>query len=361
MHKFHLSLLAVACLSAYLAPFAFSDARADSGRRQNVEQRTLGYSAGVDLTELRNDTQKGWRKNSTTTEYSGSSIFSSDSCNGYTTSSCGLACCGKEECESICTSSVTSAHGNQYTCYEEVQTSSCGKSCCGEQDCINVCLHYRMDPCNGYTVTTGEWNSAAAGLRCCGYDNCHAVECGFNTTTTGDSGGSAGLACCGATNCKLKECNGQIKVDSLVYPDQKDLPCCGAEMCHLVECDNYVSTNTPTGIQQCCGYDDCHYKECEGTFSVKNKAGNDVACCGIDACIAVGLTLESNKSKITGQDTFVTTAYGGVPNVTTQWSVQGPARLLSSDSKFDSNGQAKATWQTVSPFTNVTVTVKAVH
>jgi len=218
-----------------------------------------------------------------------------------------------------------------------------------------------MDPCGGYTVTTGKWNANAAGLRCCGYDNCHAVECGYNTTTSGDSGGSVGLACCGATDCKLKECNGYVKVDSLVN-DEKDLPCCGEDECHSVACDNYTSTNTPTGIQACCGYDDCHYKECEGTFSVKTKSGQEQACCGIDACIAATLTLESNKSKITGEGTFITTAYGGVPGVKTEWTVTGSAKLISSESNFDDNGQAKATWKTVSPYNqNVTVTVKAIH
>ena len=356
LRRFKKPILAALCISCMLhTQFVLAENLEETYKpdandvRQNAVQRTQNYTQGVDLTHFRNQMIEGFRSDDGVTK---GKIFGSTStsgstgtdCGGYTTSSCGLACCGQQECSTICTPSRTSAHGNKFTCTDPIQTSPCGMSCCGAKDCAKVCINYRFDACGGYTVTTGQWNPKAKGIKCCGKNNCHDVECGFNTTTNGDFGGKTGIQCCGAADCALKECDGHVSADSKFNPSLKNQPCCGADSCHKVECDNYVVTSTPTQQQvDCCGYDDCHYKHCEGVFETTNDSGQKWACCGKSACMNLSLMVAANKSQITGNDTFVATASGGIPGEKCWWTIEGDGSIVSGDQSFDSAGRARAT------------------
>jgi len=361
------AFLAAWAAAQALPPFLFSTAAADANDvRQNVVQRSLNYAEGTDLTHYRNQMIEGFRADGdvkkgsrifNTTGSSGSSGSSSDKCAGHTTSSCGLACCGEQECSTICKPSSSSAHGNKFTCTDPIQVSPCGKSCCGAKDCEKVCINYRFDACNGYTVTTGEYNPSGKGQKCCGKQNCRDVECGYETVTDGTLGGHTGIACCGKDDCASKECDGMTSVDSKVDPNKKDLFCCGPANCHEVECDNYITVKTPTGWTDCCGYNDCHYKECQGVFSTTNDSGRVWACCGKDACMALSLMVSANKSQIAGAETFVATASGATPGARATWKITGSGRLVSADPVFDSSGRARATVIGIEPY-NQTIRVE---
>ena len=154
--------------------------------------------------------------------------------------------------------------------------TSNGQNCCGKEDCAAA-------ECQYMTETSGEYGgSGIKGQPCCGYQDCHLKECGGQIADSSISSGEE-LVCCGEEDCHYQKCDGFITVDSKV-DDRKDLECCGAENCHEVECDFHTSTNTPTGVQECCGYEDCHYKECEGKTSVTLTDGTLVACCGGSDC-----------------------------------------------------------------------------
>lgn len=315
-------LLTLFCLNSPLS-------QADTARRQNVIERTQGYSEGIDLIQIRQDTIRSFKADAGKNK-----VFNvdnvkvvSDGCGGYTQSSCGTPCCGQEECKNICSTNLSvGSHGSKYTCLETEQTSPCGMSCCGKLDCDNVCLNYRFDPCGGKNFTS-------KGYKCCGETDCANAECDYFTVTDSSEGGKAGIPCCGwwdchnkacdnqvfvnskvdsetgipccgAEDCHKVECGGKTKVDSLVYPDRTNLDCCGEENCHLIACDNYIETNTPTGIQACCGYDDCNYKRCEGKFSTTLPNGTVQACCGIKNCEEIVASTLSKQCIYAGSGMF---------------------------------------------------------
>ncbi len=273
------------------------------GERQNVLQRTMQYSRGVDLVEIGRQAKQNWvrpRDNGGSSSVSGQAA----NCNGYTMSDCGVPCCGKRECELICQDNNTIAHGDDM-CLSPVQTSECGMSCCGPEDCANVCLNYRIEGnCGGYTKTPDgvsccgydDCRSKACGSytsvttvsgekkTCCGKENCEKVKCEYQLQTTGQWGGKQGLQCCGKEQCYKMECGGQTSVDSKVHPEKTDLPCCGKENCELTACDGYISVAAPEGLVDCCGYDDCHLKECQNRIYVELENGMKVPCCGERYC-----------------------------------------------------------------------------
>ena len=315
-----------------------------------------------------------------------------DACEGYTQQSCDVVttnadgsisrtpqtfnCCGKTECQNMldpndptrCKVSRVFAHGSRDTCTEPEQVSPCGMSCCGKEDCASVCNNYRLDVCKGYnqdpngnkccgkedceksacgywTVTTEDMgtpgiaccayldcaNKACGGytyteskvfpekgkLACCGKEDCEKRACGGILETTGAYGGLTGLACCGdgpnlegTPNCRLTECQNQIETTSIsdLAENKKKLECCGPGKnpdnptnqqwgnCWQVHCDNYISTvvedtkdeNGKNGTTvDCCGYLDCLEKQCSGRTSVVpwGKGSNDaIQCCGKKDC-----------------------------------------------------------------------------
>ena len=282
----------------------------DTGQRQTVIERTKQYSGNIDATKIRLNAERAFQSQIKNGNGGVASLSGMQSkCGSYTNSKCGLACCGKEECESICTANISLTHGNE-TCTEPVTTSWCGMSCCGEKDCANVCINYRtltdidlsQNKCGGYIKTS-------TGQDCCGIDDCRNKSCGGQTKTTriddGEEVDCCGaqncsdircdyehsvqdidgnvVACCGVSNCYSQYCKGQTKVNSKVS-DEKNIDCCGPADCHNKECGGYVVTNTPVGQVECCGYEDCHNKECQGRTSAIDKDGNTVECCGIEQC-----------------------------------------------------------------------------
>ena len=280
----------------------------DGGQRQTVVERTKQYAGSLDLTEVRHKAEQAFQSSVKTGDGGVATLSGMQAkCNGFTTSSCGLACCGKQECDTICTANYMSAHGKE-TCTDPITTSPCGMSCCGKEDCEWVCQNYRIklndgDKCNGYIKTpTGE--------NCCGYDECMAKTCNGKTKVVRKDDGKeveccgdencydimcdytekvqdvAGTVqnCCGRDDCNAKYCQNQTSVDSKVVPGKKNIACCGAADCHNKACENYTTTNTPVGQVECCGYEDCHNKECQGRTSAIDKDGNTVTCCGIEQC-----------------------------------------------------------------------------
>ena len=280
----------------------------DGGQRQTVVERTKQYAGTLDLTDVRHKAEQAFQSSVKTGDGGVATLSGMQAkCNGFTTSSCGLACCGKQECDTICTANYMSAHGKE-TCTDPITTSPCGMSCCGKEDCEWVCQNYRIklndgDKCNGYIKTpTGE--------NCCGYDECMAKTCNGKTKVVRKDDGKeveccgeencydimcdytekvqdvAGTVqdCCGRDDCNAKYCQNQTSVDSKVVPGKKNIACCGAADCHNKACENYTTTNTPVGQVECCGYEDCHNKECQGRTSAIDKDGNTVECCGIEQC-----------------------------------------------------------------------------
>lgn len=256
----------------------------DGGQRQTVVERTKQYAGTLDLTEVRHKAEQAFQSSVKTGDGGVATLSGMQAnCNGFTTSSCGLACCGKQECDTICTASYMSAHGKE-TCTESITTSPCGMSCCGKDDCEKVCDNFRIklndgDKCNGYIKTpTGE--------NCCGYEQCMAKACNGKTKVVRKDDGKeveccgdencydimcdytekvqdvAGVVqnCCGRDDCNAKYCQNQTSVDSKVVPGKKNIACCGAADCHNKACENYTTTNTPVGQVECCGYEDCHNK-----------------------------------------------------------------------------------------------------
>ena len=295
----------IAVFTVQLFSFSLpSYAKDGDGERQDVLQRTMQYSRGVDLVEVGRQVRSDWIRPRGGITHSSSIEGMSKNCNGYTVSECGIPCCGKRECELVCTENNTIAHGDEM-CLSSVQTSECGMSCCGAEDCANVCLNYRVTgDCGGYTKTPdgreccgyddcrtkacGSYTSVTtvSGQKeaCCGQDNCEKVRCEYQLKTTGQWGGTQGLACCGREQCYEKECGGYTSTDSRVHPEKQDIPCCGAENCNLTACDGYISVQTPKGLVSCCGYEDCHSKECEDYTIVRLDNGTHIACCGAREC-----------------------------------------------------------------------------
>ena len=280
----------------------------DGGQRQTVVERTKQYAGTLDLTEVRHKAEQAFQSSVKTGDGGVATLSGMQAkCNGFTTSSCGLACCGKQECDTICTANYMSAHGKE-TCTDPITTSPCGMSCCGKEDCEWICQNYRIklndgDKCNGYIKTpTGEnccgydecMAKACNGktkvvrkddgkeVECCGEENCYDIMCDY-TEKVQDVAGTV-QDCCGRDDCNAKYCQNQTSVDSKVVPGKKNIACCGAADCHNKACENYTTTNTPVGQVECCGYEDCHNKECQGRTSAIDKDGNTVECCGIEQC-----------------------------------------------------------------------------
>ena len=280
----------------------------DGGQRQTVVERTKQYAGTLDLTEVRHKAEQAFQSSVKTGDGGVATLNGMQAnCGIYTTSSCGLACCGKQECDTICTASYISAHGKE-TCTDSITTSPCGMSCCGKDDCEKVCDNFRIklndgDKCNGYIKTpTGEnccgyeqcMAKACNGktkvvrvddgkeVECCGEENCYDIMCDY-TEKVQDVAGTV-QNCCGKQDCETKYCQNQTSVDSKVVPGKKNIACCGVADCHNKACENYTTTNTPVGQVECCGYEDCHNKECQGRTSAIDKDGNTVECCGIEQC-----------------------------------------------------------------------------
>ena len=314
--KRHVALMLVMSLLLNLMPV--STAYAETARRQTVIERTLNYSKGVDLIDVRQKAASSFRGNVGVAP----KVFSDEAkanaklgdCGGFTVKrgeGCegqNIPCCGKEECYLPCRVNGSLAHGDKNFCLEKKQISDIyQRSCCGEEDCKFTDINYRIDVCNGYTQTS-------KGLPCCGKEDCEQKECNYHTVTTGEYGGSgtAGLKCCGDQDCHLKECHdkvfgvkpdgtevaccgeddcdfrkcdGLIKVDSKVDPDKKDIKCCGAEDCHKAECDGEVTTDSVSGGVDipCCGEKQCWAKHCDGKTVVQTDDGL-VECCGQKDC-----------------------------------------------------------------------------
>ncbi len=333
-----------------LTTFPFRSATAEANRRQNVIERTVGYSEGVDLTKIRNNQISKFRGSSSVFKKSPTTTNTvSENCDGYTTSECGQTCCGKQECENICKFNSIGAHGNKDTCLDSVNVSSCGMSCCGKEDCDSVCLNYRFDVCAGYTTSPcgqkccgkdqcasvcdlvadegstsgdgasdnydpcGGYSLSPSGKRCCGEENCADVECDYYTSTDGTFGGVANRDCCGYADCRSTECDGFVFVDSKNKPTDKNLNCCGQENCYYVSCDRKIKTTGEYGGTgkpnlDCCGEADCHYKECEMEITTSGKYGGsgktNLTCCGKENC---HLTECEQSITTTGQ-------YGGTGN-----------------------------------------------
>lgn len=310
------ALMLVMSLLLNLMPV--STAYAETARRQTVIERTLNYSKGVDLIDVRQKAASSFKGNVGVAP----KVFSDEAkanaklgdCGGFTVKrgeGCegqNIPCCGKEECYLPCRVNGSLAHGDKNFCLEKKQISDIyQRSCCGEEDCKFTDINYRIDVCNGYTQTS-------KGLPCCGKEDCEQKECNYHTVTTGEYGGSgtAGLKCCGDQDCHLKECHdkvfgvkpdgtevaccgeddcdfrkcdGLIKVDSKVDPDKKDIKCCGAEDCHKAECDGEVTTDSVSGGVDipCCGEKQCWAKHCDGKTVVQTDDGL-VECCGQKDC-----------------------------------------------------------------------------
>ena len=304
-------------MSLLLNLMLVTTADAEAARRQTVIERTLNYSKGIDLIDVRQKAASSFRGNVGVAP----KVFSDEAkanaklgnCDGLTVKKgkgCegqNIPCCGIEECSLPCRVNGSLAHGDKNFCLEKKQISDIyQRSCCGEEDCKFTDINYRIDVCNGYTQTS-------KGIPCCGKDDCDQKECNYHTVTTGEYGGSgtAGLKCCGDQDCHLKECHdnvfgvkpdgtevaccgkedcdfrrcdGLIKVDSKV-DDKKDISCCGADDCHLKECNNKISTDTVSGSVDvpCCGENQCWAKHCDGKTVVQTDDGL-VECCGQKDC-----------------------------------------------------------------------------
>lgn len=333
------ALMLVMSLLLNLMPV--STAYAETARRQTVIERTLNYSKGVDLIDVRQKAASSFRGNVGVAP----KVFSDEAkanaklgdCGGFTVKrgeGCegqNIPCCGKEECYLPCRVNGSLAHGDKNFCLEKKQISDIyQRSCCGEEDCKFTDINYRIDVCNGYTQTS-------KGLPCCGKEDCEQKECNYHTVTTGEYGGSgtAGLKCCGDQDCHLKECHdkvfgvkpdgtevaccgkedcdfrkcdGLIKVDSKVDPDKKDIKCCGAEDCHKAECDGEVTTDSVSGGVDipCCGEKQCWAKHCDGKTVVQTDHGLD-ECCGQEDCDRKAC---GSYTSVTRDDGSVTTCCG---------------------------------------------------
>lgn len=298
-----------------------------TGVRQNAIQRSMVYADGIDADKIRK---------MATDEYTATKTKSlptkiNPQCNGYTTSSCGLTCCGKTECENICKDQLMTAYGKS-TCLDGVYNSSyCGISCCGKADCERACINYRVTidgkpadhgQCFPSSVTERDTGKT---VSCCGYQDCREKECSGQLTVvnqdTGDTLNCCGAKecnqmkcngytsaqnvdtgvtyqCCGEYQCKQLECNGKLTVDSKINEGVK-LSCCGTEDCESVACEGYTVANTPNGEVACCGYADCQNKKCEGQTAIEIN-GTVYACCGKENCNQV---YEDNKFKAIQEET----------------------------------------------------------
>ena len=284
-----------------------ADVLQNTGQRQTVIERTKQYSSGLNDTKIRTEAALDFKKDikvHTNTNVTGQK----GNCGGYTTSSCGIACCGQQECQSVCKANRTTVHGHD-TCLEAVNTSWCGMSCCGADDCNRVCFNYRTSTasvgnCGGYIKTAtgasccgyedcrkkscGGYTSTVhvdtgTEMQCCGATNCNNVKCDFNHSTEVISGGTT--SCCGIKDCYSKYCEGQTSTVPVSGANKgKTVECCGGSNCYNVKCDGYTRTNTPAGPMSCCGYEDCRNKECEYKTTAVNQKGQTVSCCGILEC-----------------------------------------------------------------------------
>ena len=170
----------------FQVPVSFSaEVLMDKGQRQTVVERTKQYAGHVDAIDIRAQASQNFQKNLKV--HTGGNITGQNAnCGGYTTSTCGIACCGKEECEQACTANKTLTHGNDM-CLSDINTSWCGMSCCGKEDCDTVCYNYRTttataDSCGGYIKT-------ATGESCCGLNDCRNKSCGgFTSVISADFG-----------------------------------------------------------------------------------------------------------------------------------------------------------------------------
>lgn len=322
-----LALMLVMSLLLNLMPV--TTANAEAARRQTVIERTLNYSKGVDLIDVRQKAASSFRGNVGVAP----KVFSDEAkanaklgdCGGFTVKrgeGCegqNIPCCGKEECYLPCRVNGSLSHGDKNFCLEAKQFSDIyGRSCCGEEDCKFTDINYRIDVCNGYTQTS-------KGLPCCGKDDCSQKECNYHTETTGEYGGSgtAGLKCCGDQDCHLKEC------DNNVYgtkPDGTEVACCGKDDCHYRKCDGLIKVDSKVDDKKdisCCGADDCHLKECNNKISTDTVSGSvDVPCCGEKQCWAKhcdGKTVVQTKDGLEeccGQEDCDKKACGGYTSVT---------------------------------------------
>ena len=234
-----------------------------------------------------------------------------DACEGYTQQSCDVVttnadgslsrtpqtfnCCGKTECQNMldpndptrCKVSRVFAHGSRDTCTEPEQVSPCGMSCCGKEDCASVCNNYRLDVCKGY-------NQDPNGNKCCGKEDCEKSACGYWTVTTEDMG-TPGISCCGYLDCANKACGGYTYTESKVFPDRGKIACCGKEDCEKRACGGATQTTGAYGGLSglaCCGdgpnlegSPNCRLTECQNyiqTTSVSDLAENKkkLECCG---------------------------------------------------------------------------------
>ena len=234
-----------------------------------------------------------------------------DACEGYTQQSCDVVttnadgsisrtpqtfnCCGKTECQNMldpndptrCKVSRVFAHGSRDTCTEPEQVSPCGMSCCGKEDCASVCNNYRLDVCKGY-------NQDPNGNKCCGKEDCEKSACGYWTVTTEDMG-TPGIACCGYLDCANKACGGYTYTESKVFPEKGKLACCGKEDCEKRACGGILETTGAYGGLSglaCCGdgpnlegTPNCRLTECQNqieTTSISDLAENKkkLECCG---------------------------------------------------------------------------------
>ena len=300
-----------------------------TGVRQNVIQRSMVYADGIDADKVRKMASDEY----TATKTKSLPTKLNAECNGYTTSSCGLTCCGKTECETVCKDQLMTAYGKS-TCLDGTYNSSyCGISCCGKADCERVCINYRVT-INGEPADHGQCFPSSVTERdtgktvsCCGYQDCREKECSGQLTVvnqdTGDTLNCCGAKecnqmkcngytsaqnvdtgvsyqCCGEYQCKQLECNGKLTVDSKINEGVK-LSCCGTEDCESVACEGYTVANTPKGEVACCGYADCQNKKCEGQTAV-DVNGTLYACCGKENCNQV---YEDNKFKTCGKESVV--------------------------------------------------------
>ena len=314
-----------------------------TGVRQNVIQRSMVYADGIDADKVRKMASDEY----TATKTKSLPTKLNAECNGYTTSSCGLTCCGKTECETVCKDQLMTAYGKS-TCLDGTYNSSyCGISCCGKADCERACINYRVT-INGEPADHGRCFPSSVTERdtgktvsCCGYQDCREKECSGQLTVvnqdTGDTLNCCGAKecnqmkcngytsaqnvdtgvsyqCCGEYQCKQLECNGKLTVDSKINEGVK-LSCCGTEDCESVACEGYTVANTPNGEVACCGYADCQNKKCEGQTAV-DVNGTLYACCGKENCNQV---YEDNKFKGCGLEKTVsyTARFLGYPCIST--------------------------------------------
>ena len=268
-------------------------------RRQTVQERTLNYSKGVDLIDVRQKIASTFKGN----EGVPSKVFSQQAKANAKVGDCGginirrgtgcdglnIPCCGEKECSLPCTANGALAHGDNKICLEKKQISDIyGRSCCGEADCYATDMNFRKDNCGGTGVG---FTQTSKGYPCCGKEDCAQAECNYKTVTSGEHGGSgkAGITCCGYTDCHLKECDN--KVSTKRKEDGSEVICCGEEDCKYAECDGLRSVDSKVFPDQknieCCGKTDCHLKECDGKVKVDSKFDpnrKDIECCGEPNC-----------------------------------------------------------------------------